>query len=93
MKCIVLIAGILVVGRALSDTKDDTNSRYGLDVDKPGQSCVDIYEKNPSSHGKSGQYFIRTNDLFLAQCDMETEYQGKTKGWLKIADIDLKLMV
>ena len=90
----IIIATVLVVGRAQSDDffiKDtnDTSNRYGLDVDKPGQSCADIYEKNPSSHGKSGHYLVRTNDLFLAQCDMETEYQGKTKGWLKIADIDL----
>ena len=47
MKCmvhyIVLIAAILVVGRAQSDTKDvDINNQYGLDVDKPGQSCADI---------------------------------------------------
>ena len=93
MKCMIhyiaLIAAILVVGRAQCDTKDDTNNRYGLDVDKPGKSCADIFEKNPSSHGKSGHYLIRTNDLFLAQCDMETENEDKKKGWLKIADIDV----
>ena len=85
----VLIAAILVVGKAQSDTKDDTSNRYGLDIDKLGQSCADIYEKNPSSRGRSGHYLIRTNDLFLAQCDMETENEGKKKGWLKIADIDV----
>ena len=85
----VLIAAILVIGRAQSDTKDDTSNRYGLDVDKPGQLCADIFEKNPSSHGRSGHYLIRTNDLFLAHCDMETENEGKKKGWLKIADIDV----
>ena len=85
----VLIAAILVIGRAQSDTKDATSNRYGLDVNKPGQSCADIFEKNPSSHGRSGHYLIRTNDLFLAQCDMETENEGKKKGWLKIADTDV----
>ena len=79
-----LIATLLVVGRAQCNAKNDAYNRYGLSVDEPGQSCADIYNKNPSSHGKSGHYLIRTNDLFLAQCDMEAEH-----GWLKIADIDL----
>ena len=76
----VVVAAVVIVGSAQSDVKDDAYiSRYGLDVDKPGRSCADIYEKNPSSHGKSGHYLIKTDDLFLAQCDMETEYEGKKR--------------
>ena len=93
----IILAAVLIVGRAQSDdiilkpndTYNIIYNRYGLDVDEPGLSCADIYDKNPSSHGKSGHYLIRTNDLFLAQCDMEAEHEGKTLGWLKIADIDL----
>ena len=86
---IIVIAAFLIVGGAQSDTNYTLYNRYGLDVDKPGQSCADIFEKNPSSRGKSGHYLIRTNDLFLAQCDMGTENEGKKEGWLRIADFDV----
>ena len=88
----IVMAATLTLGSAGGDTQDDGNNRYGLDVDRPGYSCADIYEKNPTSHGKSGHYLIKTNDLYLSQCDMETEYDaGKKKGWLQIADFDLSV--
>ena len=87
---IVVVAGLLLTAvTAQSDIDDATFNRYGLDVDKPGYSCANIYEMNPSSRGRSGPYLIKTSELFLAQCDMETELEGKKKGWLKIADIDV----
>ena len=86
---IVMVAS-LTLGSAQADIEDDGYNRYGLDVDKPGYSCADIYQKNPTSRGKSGLYLIKTNDLFLAQCDMENDYGvGKNQGWLQIADFDL----
>lgn len=85
----IVIAAVLLVGTAQSEIEDNSYNRYGLDVDYPGSSCADVYENNPYSRGKSGYYLIKTNDLFLAQCDMETEHEGKKKGWLKIADFDL----
>ena len=62
----------------------EDNARYGLDVDNPGASCADIYEKNPVNHDKSGPYLVKTNKLFLAQCDMKFG-----KGWMKVADLDM----
>ena len=62
----------------------EDNARYGLDVDSPGASCADIYEKNPMSHDKSGLYLVKTDKIFFAQCDMEFG-----KGWMKVADLDM----
>ena len=86
----IVMAASLTLGRAKADIEDDGYNRYGLDVDRPGYSCADIYEKNPTCRGKSGHYLIKTNDLYLAQCDMENDYEaGKKKGWLQIADFDV----
>ena len=80
-KCASFLAAILLL-QLVAAVED--NERYGLDVENPGTSCADIYEKNPMSHYKSGPYLVKTNELFLAQCDMEFG-----KGWLKVADLDM----
>ena len=80
-KCAGFLAAVMLVQLV---TAIEDNERYGLDVDNPGTSCADIYEKNPMSHDKSGAYLVKTNKLFLAQCDMEFG-----KGWLKVADLDM----
>ena len=68
--------------------QDDTCTRYGFDIDLPGASCADIYNKNPTSHGRSGYYVLRTDHLFFAYCDMELDCGGTKGGWMRIADID-----
>ena len=66
-----------------------TCTRYGFDVDNPGVSCADIYDKNPTSHGKSGYYIVKTADnKHTIYCDMELECSGHKGGWMKIADYD-----
>ena len=74
-------AAVLIMQLAMAC---EDNSRYGLYVDNPGASCADIYEKNPTSRDRSGLYLIKTNKIFLAQCDMEFG-----KGWMKVADLDM----
>ena len=56
--------------------------RYGLDIDQPGASCSDIYEKNLSIQDQSGYYLIKSDCMFLAHCDKEDN------GWMKAADFD-----
>ena len=43
---------------------------YGLTKRLPGQSCKAIYLLNPTSHGKSGNYIIRTDKLITVYCDI-----------------------
>ena len=65
---------------------DDTT--YGLTPSCPGKSCLDIYQKNPSSHGVSKQYIIKIGgDLRFVYCDMSLECGGE-KGWMRIANIN-----
>ena len=62
--------------------------KYGLELDHPGTSCDDIYEKNPASHYKSGLYVIKTNKVQLVYCDMSLECGSHKGGWMRIADLN-----
>ena len=60
---------------------------YGSSLSCPGKSCLDIYQKNPNSHGASGQYIVRIGEnLRFVYCDMILECGGE-KGWMRIADV------
>ena len=50
---------------------------YGFDIDYPGASCADIYTKNSTSHGRSGYYVLKTDNLFFAYCDKELDCGNK----------------
>ena len=39
------IAVLAVLGTSLVMAQDDTCTRYGFDIDLPGASCADIYNK------------------------------------------------
>ena len=46
------------------------------------------YNNNPTSHGRSGYYLLKTDHLFFAYCDMELDCGGNKGGWMRIADIN-----
>ena len=53
-----------------------------------GKSCRDIYQLNPTSHGKSGYYVIKIDGQpNFVYCDMEMECGGE-KGWMRVASVD-----
>jgi len=58
---------------------------YGKCLSCPGKSCMDIYDKNPSTQGASGKYIIESNGLHLVHCDMQLRCGGGNKGWMRIA--------
>ena len=61
---------------------------YGLSLSYRGKSCLDIYQKNPDSHGVSGQYIVKISTLSrFVYCDMKLECRGE-KGWMRIADVN-----
>ena len=83
--CLVAVfTAIIAVGAA-----DIDYNEYGLCTKLPGKYCGDIYQLNPTSHGKSGYYVVQAGDrpLFV-YCDMELECGGE-KGWMRITDTDL----
>ena len=67
--------------------QDDTCTRYGFDIDILGASCADIYNKNPTSHDRSGYYVLKTDRLFFAYCDMELDCGGTKGGWMRIINL------
>ena len=83
-----MIVALALFGTSLVIALDDTCTRYGFDVEILGVSCADIYNKNPTSHGRSGYYLLKTDHLFFAYCDMELDCGGTKGGWMRIADID-----
>jgi len=88
MKCYTIIVVLAILGTSLIMAQHDTCIRYGFNIDLPGASCADIYNKNPTTHGRSGYYVIKTHYLFFAYCDMELDCGGNKRGWMRIADID-----
>ena len=85
-----IIVALAILGTSLVVAQHDTCTRYGFDIDLPGTSCVDIYNKNPTSHGRSGYYVLKTDHLFFAYCDMELDCGGNKGGWMRLADINTK---
>ena len=82
-----IIVALAILGTSLVVAQHDTCTRYGFDIELPGASCVDIYNKNPTSHGRSGYYVLKTDHLFFAYCDMELDCGGNKGGWMRLADI------
>ena len=87
-----ITVALAILETSLVVAQDDTcSTRYGFDIDLPGTSCADIYDKNPTSHGKSGYYVLKTDHLFFAYCDMELDCGGIKGGWMRIADLNTKI--
>ena len=63
-------------------------SKLGITSSRPGESCRDIYNNNMASRGKSGYYWIKTDQVRKVYCDMELTCGGITGGWMRIANID-----
>jgi len=62
---------------------------YGIIPTLPGNSCRNIYQLNPTSHGKSGYYVVKVEDRpSFVYCDMELECGGE-KGWMRVIDINV----
>ena len=47
------VAWSVVVLLVMVDGIIGSNDTYGLSLSCPGKSCLDIYQKNPNSHGVS----------------------------------------
>ena len=90
MKMLIVFYTIIVTVLLDQVVSDDptTCTKYGLELDHPGTSCDDIYEKNPASHYKSGLYVIKTNNVQLVYCDMSLECGSHKGGWMRIADLN-----
>ena len=88
---IVLVVGYsqLVVSHTSElETLFSFVNKLGTDSSHPAKSCRDIYNYNMASHGQSGYYWIKTDQVYRVYCDMELTCGGITGGWMRIANID-----
>ena len=84
----ILVTALLDQVASTDHDPTPCTNKYGLELDHPGTSCADIYEKNPESHDKSRLYVIKTNKAQLVYCDMSLECGSHKGGWMKIADLN-----
>ena len=85
MKMLAFIIVKVLLDQVVSDDPTTCTTKYGLELDHPGTSCDDIYEKNPASHYKSGLYVTKVQ---LVYCDMSLECGSHKGGWMRIADLN-----
>ena len=63
---------------------------FGLNQDNPAASCHEIYQRNPTSRGRVGQYWIKTSEgLFEVTCNMKLKCGGVEGGWMQVVDVDM----
>ena len=80
------LALILLVTSALA--KEDKT--LGMSEANSASSCNEIYQRNPTSRGTIGQYWIKTNEgLFKVTCNMELKCGGVEGGWMQVVDVDM----
>ena len=83
MKYVVLL---LLFGYALANE----NKKLGLHKESPAGSCNEIYQRNPTSRGTIGQYWIKTNEgLFNVTCNMKLKCDGVEGGWMQVVNVDM----
>ena len=70
-----VVALLGITGRIVTGT---TECNYGIALKCPGESCSDIYQKNPKPHGVSGQYIVKISDLYAIVPYSTKFWQGKT---------------
>ena len=80
-----LIILLLFVGAIANEDKT-----LGLNKANPASSCNEIYQRNPTSRGTVGQYWIKTNEgLFKVTCNMKLKCGGVEGGWMQVVDVDM----
>ena len=65
---------------------------YGKVATNPGVSCDDIYQRNPTSRGHTGEFWINpTTGLHKVTCNMNLKCGGVGGGWMRVAYVDMTL--
>ena len=62
----------------------------GTSEANPASSCNEIYQRNPTSRGTIGHYWIMTDEgLFNVTCNMKLKCGGVKGGWMQVVDVDM----
>ena len=55
-----------------------------------GNSCNDKYQHNPFSRGRTGNYWMATNEgVFEVPCNMKLKCSGVERGWMQVINRDM----
>ena len=66
------------------------DSTFGTSNVNPASSCNEIYQRNPTSRGGIGKYWIKTNEgLSEVTCNMQLKCGGVEGGWMQVVDVDM----
>ena len=69
---------------------EDIDLTLGMTQVNPAASCHEIYQRNPTSKGSVGQYWIKTDEgVVEVTCNMKLNCGGVEGGWTKVVDIDM----
>ena len=78
---------LLLFSSALANNE---NILLGMSKNDPAASCHEIYQRNPTSRGNVGQYWIKTSEgLFVVTCNMKLKCGGVEGGWMQVVDVDM----
>ena len=84
MKYIILLM-LWTIGLAANE-----DVTFGMSEANPAGSCDEIYQRNPTSRGSVGQYWIKTDEgKFEVTCNMKLKCGGVGGGWMQVVDIDM----
>ena len=65
------------------------NKALGMSEANPASSCNEIYQRNPTSRGTIGHYWIKTDEgLSKVKCNMKLKCGGVEGGWMQVVDVD-----
>ena len=71
-------------------TLANEDNTLGMSEANPASSCNEIYQRNPTSRGTIGHYWIKTDEgLFKVKCNMKLKCGGVEGGWMQVVDVDM----
>ena len=79
---------ILLVLLASATANEDKT--LGMSEANPASSCNEIYQRNPTCRGTTGQYWIKiSGGTFVVICNMKLKCDGVEGGWMQVVDVDM----
>ena len=83
-KCLILLLMFV------SASANNEDILLGKSKANSAASCNEIYQRNPTSRGSVGQYWIKTSEgLFEVTCNMKLKCDGIEGGWMQVVDVDM----
>ena len=80
----------LILLLLFATTLANEDKTLGISQNNPAASCHEIYQRNPTSRGSVGQYWIKTSEgLFEVTCNMKLKCGGVEGGWMQVVDVDM----